>query len=131
VHEIRALLAAIRSHQHGCHMLVGDFNTLAPDEPLNVRALPPRLRVLVWMSGGRIRWRAIQAILDAGYVDGFRVVHPDQTGLTFPVWSPHVRLDYAFVPAAFVSKLAACEVVTAPITAGASDHFPLLTEIEV
>ena len=27
---------------------------------------------LVWLSGGRIRWRTIQIVLDAGYVDAFR-----------------------------------------------------------
>src|SRR5687767_7120589 len=30
--ELRAMLAAIRRHQHGPHVLVGDFNTLAPGE---------------------------------------------------------------------------------------------------
>ncbi|MEO7190722.1 MAG: endonuclease/exonuclease/phosphatase family protein [Vicinamibacterales bacterium] len=130
VRELRALVQAIGQHQHGFHMLLGDFNTLAPNEPLNVWALPARLQVLVWMSGGRIRWRTIQSILDAGYVDGFRMRHPDVQGLTFPTWSPHVRLDYAFVPTPFVSRLLSCEVVRDPATRDASDHFPLLSEID-
>jgi exodeoxyribonuclease III len=129
--EIRALVAAIRQHQHGFHLLTGDFNTLAPGEPLDVWALPPRLRVLVWMSGGRIRWRTIHSIIEAGYVDGFRARHPGEPGLTFPTWSPHVRLDYLFVPAGYAARLESCDVVLDPRTRDASDHFPLLSQIDV
>ena len=65
-------------------MLAGDFNTLAPGATLDVGRLPLRLRPFVWLSGGRINWRTIQTVLDAGYVDAFRVKHPDDPGLTFP-----------------------------------------------
>src|SRR5688572_31206346 len=84
--ELRALLAVIRQHQHGAHVLVGDFNTLAPGELLDIRKLPARLRALVWLSVGRIRWRTIQTILDSGYVVAFRRLHPDLVGCTFPTW---------------------------------------------
>lgn len=127
--ELRALLLSIAKHQDGLHVLVGDFNTLAPGELLELRKLPPRLRALVWLSGGRVRWRAIQAILEAGYLDAFRQQHADDRGFTFPTWEPHLRLDFAFVPAAFASRLRSCEVVTTPGARDASDHFPLLTEI--
>ena len=80
VHELRALLQSIERHQHGFHILAGDFNTLAPNEPLQVSRLPLRLRPLVWLGGGRIRWRTIQTVLDARYADAYRQVHPDATG---------------------------------------------------
>jgi exodeoxyribonuclease-3 len=127
--ELGALLGAIAEHQHGPHVLAGDFNTLAPGETLDFRLLPHRLRALVWLSGGRIRWRTIQAVLDRGYVDAFRMHHPDEAGLTFPAWSPHVRLDYAFVPSAFSAGARSCEVVTSPETSAASDHLPLVTDV--
>ena len=129
VFELRALLAAIQQHQHGPHALVGDFNTLAPGELLDVRKLPARLRALVWLSGGRIRWRTIQTILDAGYADAFRHLHPDLVGCTFPTWDPHVRLDYLFVPSAVVRTVSRCEVLASDHTRQASDHFPLLAEL--
>ena len=88
-----------------------------------------RLRALVWMSGGRIRWRTIQIILNAGYVDGFRRLHPDDPGLTFPVWDPHVRLDYVFASAGQAERLLTCEVIRHPPPTEPSDHFPLLAEI--
>jgi exodeoxyribonuclease III len=131
VRELRALLAGIRQHQHGFHVLAGDFNTLAPGELLDVRALPYRLRALVWMSGGRIRWRTIQEILDARYVDGFRALHPSDPGFTFPTWRPHVRLDYVFVPGLHLERLTSCRVVHDPQVNAASDHFPLLAEIAI
>ncbi len=129
-YELRALLAAIARHQHGPHVLIGDFNTLAPGEILDLRHLPRRLRALVWLSGGRIRWRTIQIVLDDGYLDGFRLLHPEGIGFTFPTWRPHVRLDYAFVPRGFAARLRACEIVNGPDTADASDHFPLFAEFD-
>jgi endonuclease/exonuclease/phosphatase family metal-dependent hydrolase len=130
-YELRALLTSIARHQEGPHVLVGDFNTLAPGELLDVRKLPPRLRALVWLSGGQIRFRTIQTVLDGGYSDAFKQVQPNGRGETFPTWGPYVRLDYLFVPHAFVSTIRTCEVVKTPATRGASDHFPLLTEIEI
>jgi len=130
VFELRALLKSIQRHQDGLHVLTGDFNTLAPGELLDARTLPQRLRALVWLSGGRIRWRTIQVVLDAHYVDGYRVLHPNDAGLTFPTWAPHVRLDYVFIPSGFVSHLRSCEVVTGPEVARASDHLPLLAELD-
>ena len=128
-YELRALLVAIQQHQHGPHVLVGDFNTLAPGEMLDFRKLPTRLRTLVWLSGGRIRWRTVQGVLDAGYVDAFRSLQPDLVGYTFPTWDPHVRLDYLFVPKPCVERVTACRVFSANEVREASDHFPLLAEL--
>jgi exodeoxyribonuclease-3 len=119
----------VARHQHGLHVLAGDFNTIAPDETLNVSALPTRLRALVWISGGRIRWRTIHILLSSGYVDAFRTLHRDRPGQTFPAWNPHVRLDYVFVPAAFADRVRACDVLTGDDTRGASDHLPVLADI--
>jgi endonuclease/exonuclease/phosphatase family metal-dependent hydrolase len=131
IYELRALLAGIGREQPGPHALVGDFNTLAPGEMLDFRKLPGRLRALVWLSGGRVRWRTIQIVLDSGYVDAGRYCRPDVVGYTFPTWDPHVRLDYLFVPGGFVHAVRRCEVVAHAQTAEASDHFPLFGEIEV
>jgi exodeoxyribonuclease-3 len=128
-YELRALLVAIQQHQSGPHALVGDFNTLAPGELFDVRKLPARLRALVWLSGGRIRWRTIQTVLDAGYTDAFRHLQPDVVGYTFPTWDPHVRLDYLFVPKPFLDRVERCQVFTSDQVRAASDHHPLLAEL--
>lgn len=128
--ELRALLESIRRHQEGFHVLAGDFNTLAPGELLDLRKLPGRLRALVWLSGGRVRWRTIQIVLDGGYADGFRARHPADPGYTFPTWDPHVRLDFIFLPAPSLARLRSCEIVGGAEAATASDHLPLLAEFE-
>jgi exodeoxyribonuclease-3 len=127
--ELRSLLAAIRAYQDGPHVLVGDFNTVAPGDLFDFRHLPARLRALVWLSGGRVRWRTIQAVLDAGYRDVFRRLHPERVGYTFPSWRPHVRLDYLFVPDAFVGQIVSCDVWEGPATREASDHLPIVGEL--
>lgn len=128
--ELTSLLRGIERYQTDCHVLAGDFNTLAPGELLDFRHLPGRLRALVWLSGGRVRWRTIQLVLDAAYVDSFRTLHPNEPGYTFPAWNPHVRLDFVFVPGRCISRLERCEIVRHPATAEASDHFPVLAEID-
>jgi exodeoxyribonuclease III len=129
VRELRSLLAAVQRDDRD-HIVVGDFNTVAPDERLDVARLPRRLRVLVWLSGGRIRWQTIAIMLGAGYVDGFRSLHDSEPGYTFPTWDPHVRLDYLFLPKTSSCRLIACEVVREPsLIERASDHFPLRAEL--
>ncbi len=131
--ELRAMLGAIRARAHGFHVVTGDFNTLAPGEPFDLHKLPRRLRPFVWMSGGNIRWRTIDSIVKAGYVDGWRHRHPAVPSMpTFPTWDPHLRLDYVFVPAMFADRLTSCEVVREPSeVTTASDHFPVLATLDV
>jgi endonuclease/exonuclease/phosphatase family metal-dependent hydrolase len=104
---------------------------VAPGELLDLGKLPYRLRALVWLSGGHIRWRTIQTILDAGYADAFRHLHPDLVGSTFPTRDPHVRLDYLFVPGGDVASVRSVDIVTTAPAPEASDHFPLLSEVDV
>jgi exodeoxyribonuclease-3 len=130
VFELRALLRTVARRQGGFHVLAGDFNTLAPGELLTVGRLPFRLRPFVWLSGGRIRWRTIQTVLDAGYVDAYRLKHPGEPGMTMPTWDPHVRLDYVFVPDSAAGRVIACDVVTSHDAASASDHFPVVADLQ-
>jgi exodeoxyribonuclease-3 len=130
VREIRALLKSIERHQAGFHVLVGDFNTLAPGEILDVRRMPAWIRGLVWLSGRDIQRETIQLMRDSGYIDGYRLLHPAEKGYTFPVWDPHLRLDYVFIPTQFADKLIRCEVVNQTEAVGASDHFPLFAELQ-
>lgn len=131
--EIRSLLDGIKRHQDGFHVLVGDFNTLAPGELLEVGRMPAWIRALIWISGRKLQRETIQFVLDAGYSDGYRMQHPDDKGYTFPTWDPHVRLDYVFVPQKFKERLIKSEVITEPRerVKAASDHCPFLVELEL
>lgn len=130
--EIQSLLKSIERHRTGFHVIVGDFNTLAPGEVFNLQLMPLWIRAMIWLSGRDIRRDTIQTILDAGYRDGFRALYPNKKGYTFPVWQPHVRLDYIFLPRDRFGNLKHCQVVKHPraVTA-ASDHFPLLAHLEI
>jgi endonuclease/exonuclease/phosphatase family metal-dependent hydrolase len=68
-------------------------------------------------------------MLDAGYADVFRSLHPDDPGLTLPTSQPQVRLDYMFVPTADLGRVVRCDVIRTPPARDASDHFPLLVEL--
>lgn len=131
VKEIRALLKSIERHQHGFHVLVGDFNTIAVGEILDVRRMPAWIRGLVWLSGRDIQRETIQILRAAEYLDAYRYLHPDEKGYSFPVWDPHLRLDYVFVPKVFADRLLECEVLARlSVATSASDHFPLLAKLD-
>lgn len=129
--ELRALLRSIAHHQHGFHVLAGDFNTVAPGELLDVGALPRRVRAAMWVSGGRVRWRTIQIVLESGYIDAFRTRHPADPGLTLPASGPQVRLDYVFLPSTHAARLQQCDVIRSESARAASDHLPLLATLDV
>ncbi|MFL6373807.1 MAG: endonuclease/exonuclease/phosphatase family protein [Pyrinomonadaceae bacterium] len=127
--EIQAALDHVKQFENEFHFLTGDFNTLAPGELLNMQKLPTKYKVLAFLLGGRISFRAIKIMLDAGYLDCYRLYHKDP-GFTFPAWDPHVRLDYAFTPAKFAERIKSCAVMTEiPDPAKATDHLPLITEV--
>jgi endonuclease/exonuclease/phosphatase family metal-dependent hydrolase len=128
--EIRALLAGIKEHQHGFHLILGDFNALAPGERLQVERMPGWIRAMVWLSGRDIARDTIQTMIDAQYADVWRRLHPDDPGYTFPTWDPHVRLDYAFTPVRHADRVTRFDVVRAPdVVATASDHHPIAVTV--
>ena len=129
--EFRALMRSVAYHEDRFHVLAGDFNTIAPSDKLEIRTLPLYLRQLIWLSGGAVRWRAIQTVLDAGYADAFRMLHPDDAGFTLPTANPQVRLDYVFAPRSHAARVLACEVVRHPAAVGASDHFPVMADLQI
>jgi exonuclease III len=95
--------------------------------------MPWWLRLLLRFDGG-IHTRVIQMFLDAGFVDGFRRLHPEALGFTLPAINPSVRLDYAMLSPDLVPRLRACapiapDGITSPLVR-ASDHLPLLIEFD-
>ena len=137
--ELRGLLDGIKEQlvrekdSFAFHVLAGDFNALAPGERFDSSPMPRWIRGMIWLSGRDIARSTIQMMQTDGYIDAWRAVHSDQEaepGYTFPVWAPHVRLDYVFTPARYAPCFTSCEVRRTPAQAQtASDHFPLLVEI--
>jgi endonuclease/exonuclease/phosphatase family metal-dependent hydrolase len=107
--EIQSLLKGIERYREGMHVLVGDFNTLAPGELLDVRRMPAWIRALIWLSGRDIQRDTIKLVAAAKYVDGYRRLLPEQ----------------------FAQRLLSCEVINkTPAALTASDHFPLLAQLD-
>lgn len=137
--ELRGLLDGIQAqlkreeNAFAFHVLAGDFNALAPGEKLDPSHMPRWIRGMIWLSGRDIARSTIEMMQSDGYIDAWRARYASrekEPGYTFPVWDPHVRLDYVFTPAEYATRFTACEVRRSPeVVRTASDHFPLLVEI--
>lgn len=137
--ELRGLLDGIHEqlkrekNAFAFHILAGDFNALAPGERFDSSPMPRWIRGMIWLSGRDIARSTIEMMQNDGYVDAWRALYADhegEPGYTFPVWNPHVRLDYVFTPSEYASRFTSCEVRHEPAAVRtASDHLPLLVEI--
>jgi exodeoxyribonuclease-3 len=123
--EIPAILDALRPLRSQPHLLVGDFNALCPGDPVGT---PPR-EVEKWGEAveGAPR-EAIQLILEAGYVDCYRRLHPRSRGYTYPADHPWMRLDYIFASPSMAARLRACDIVRGGESKRASDHLAIWAE---
>ena len=127
--QVRALLLYIRQTAPERHLLAGDFNTVAPGDRTSLAEAPLWVKAQTWFQLGDIQRWTLKPLLDAGYVDCFRELHPEEDGFTLPSSNPQVRLDYMFVAPTMVDALQECRVVTSPeIAALASDHLPVLAK---
>lgn len=114
-------------------LIVGDFNSIAPGDAPVIRRMPWWVRLLLRFDGG-VHTRVIQMFLDAGFIDGYRRLHPEALGFTLPAVNPSVRLDYALLAPDVIDRLRSCapvepEGITSPLLR-ASDHLPLLTVLD-
>lgn len=131
VREVKFLLEVSSKCKEFPHLLVGDFNAIAPGDAVKIEQMPAWIRLLIWLSGKRIQREAIKTLLQSGFVDSFRWLHPDQDGFTLPTPTPHVRLDYMFLPPALSKHLRECSVIKTAIALKASDHYPLLAVLDI
>ncbi len=131
MYQVRALLRYILQTAPGQHLLAGDFNAIARGDRASLAEAPLWVKAQTWLQLGQIpRW-ALKPLLDAGYVDCFRKLHPEEDGFTLPSPRPQVRLDYIFAAPPLVEALRGCRVITSPgKVASASDHLPVLAEFE-
>ncbi len=131
VREVTALLQLAEVYRERPHILLGDFNAIAPSDVVEIRRMPRWIRLLIRVGAGQITTDAVRTVLNNDYLDSYRMLHPDEPGTTIPSWSPHIRLDYAFVPQRFGACVTESAVVRDGSVALASDHCPLLTVMDV
>jgi exodeoxyribonuclease-3 len=92
-------------------VLVGDFNAIHPRD--EVGAPVEELE--------HVSRRPVELLLEAGLLDSFRELHPDDPGWTYVAWQPWARLDYVLSR----ELPRSCEVVESD----ASDHFALVADL--
>ena len=201
IKEISAVLTDINDEPPLPHMLIGDFNALAPGDDILATAFFRRMNelrragLLVGASNGTLtplsvdapgrasdvedRWRragvdprliggipvlprvvspltmglpvshgmdrflgrlierwTVERLLNEGYVDCYRRVHPRARGLTCATWQLSARVDYVFATRDLAAKVLMADVVGGrtwadPDAAVASDHYPIVAEFSV
>ncbi len=131
--EVKAILGCTRRQPSLPTLVLGDFNTNAPDDNVHVASMPWYLKLMILIQGNRIFRFAIQAMLMAGFSDCFRKVHADDDGFTLPPPRPNARLDYIFADTLLSPRLRECAVVREPVTAveKASDHYPVMAVFDL
>ncbi|MEH0841943.1 endonuclease/exonuclease/phosphatase family protein [Micromonospora sp. CPCC 205711] len=122
-------------------LLAGDLNTLEPgaDHTERVARLPAAYRRRHLRRDGRtVETRAVGGLLAAGLVDLWAATGaPPDEGLTAP--TEHgggaefsgMRLDYVFGTPALAARLRSCRVVRGGETEYASDHYPVVAELDL
>ena len=127
LHEVRQLIQLVDSLKSP-HLLIGDFNAVAPGDRVAFSRMPIWLKLMIGLNGG-VQSRALGTLIKHGYIDVFRHLHPDDHGYTLPPPRPNTRLDYAFVPTNLIGRIEDCSVVRQPDAVNvASDHYPLLID---
>ncbi|HEX2772043.1 MAG TPA: endonuclease/exonuclease/phosphatase family protein [Micromonosporaceae bacterium] len=133
------LVSAYRRSAGGLALLMGDLNTLDPwtDHAAAVERLPPPYRGRhLRARSSAVDSRAISRLDRAGLVDLFRHAGrgEPQTAATTQGGGAEfsgMRLDYVFGTPAVAARTRWCEVVRGGAAERASDHYPVLAELDL
>jgi exodeoxyribonuclease-3 len=131
VAEVHAILDILQ-RQNRPHILVGDFNSLHLSDRTDIQTYlatasePGEERI----SEDQIPRRVIPLLLEAGYIDCYRALHPDAPGYTYKLPTPALRLDYIFISPSLREHLSECDVITTEEAKIASDHLPVQAVFE-
>ncbi len=128
--EVQAILSILQQRGSQPHLLVGDFNSLRPGDPIDVASYlsASAEEGEEQMREDQFSREVIPLLLQAGYTDCYRAKHPDTAGYTYKLPTPSLRLDYLFASPALATRLSASDVVTTDEARIASDHLPVWAE---
>jgi exodeoxyribonuclease III len=120
--------------EEGVPVLVGgDFNVIPED--IDCHKPSSWIKDALFQPEPRARYRAL---LDLGYTDAFRSLHPDETG-QFTFWdyfrqafekNRGIRIDHFLLSPQVADRLASCEIDRGPrAQERPSDHTPIMVEL--
>jgi len=131
--EIAVILDVFAAHRQSNrpHLLAGDFNANSPMQRLDLQKCKQKTRQEWQANGGKIPRRAVQKILDAGYVDTLYAARGEMAGEigSFTTQEPGQRVDYVFAFGIPRQKITEAWVEQDRLAKYASDHFPIGVEI--
>jgi exodeoxyribonuclease III len=118
---------------HQRHVLCGDFNANSPVQRIDIARCKKATQKEYQANGNVIPRRAVQRILDAGYLDALQVADPAaaETGATFTTQHAGQRVDYCFTHGFQRSEIRSAWIETDRLAKYASDHFPIGAEIQI
>ena len=117
----------------GATVIGGDFNVIPED--IDCHKPESWIKDALFQPEPRARYRAM---LERGYIDAFRSLHPDLAG-AFTFWdyfrnafehNRGIRIDHFLLSPAAGARLASCEIDKGPRAQDRpSDHTPIVVEI--
>jgi exonuclease III len=113
------------------HLLAGDFNADSPVQEIDPNECKPATRKAWEENGRQIPRRAVERLLEAGYVDTLHALHPDVAKRTasFTTQYPGQRVDYIF-SFGVEGRLKNAWIEQDRLAKYASDHFPVGLEVD-
>ena len=131
--QLRSVRAWTVRDRNRPHVVMGDFNAISPWDFVG------RKEKLVDLShhpkgsnlcGGEEGPRVIAQMEKAGYTDSYRLHGPPSQGSFIPATDQPIRIDYIFASQPLAPRVTRCEIVQEAAGIEASDHRPLLADIE-
>ncbi len=114
------------------HLILGDFNALAETDYPDAGAQARLAAYQAERGWPTPAFDVVRQVLKAGYLDSFVAAgEPSGAGATFPADAPERRIDYIFLPAMWRDALKCCSPARSEPVSIASDHLPVLAEIDV
>lgn len=130
--ELEIVLRRFSEHRLASqpHVLLGDFNANSPLQQIEISRCTPRTRREWQANGGHLPCRAIQRLLEAGYVDVLEAVDPQtaRSGGTFSTQYPGQRVDFIFTHGIDRARFQRAWIERDRLAQFASDHYPVAVE---
>lgn len=118
-------------------ILMGDMNSLSPNDAYHPSIVESfnEMQMKKFTTNGKLRFDAISKILSKGYIDsavqlGKNGAHTAPTAINEHSAHSNMRLDYIFVSESLAPYLQNYKVVKNELTEKASDHYPVVVELQ-
>ncbi len=137
VRELDAVLAMAVPFKSVPHIIAGDFNAQHPQQRIDLNKAPNFIKQRLGTDAQgtlpeQLPRDAIAKMLTAGYTDAHAIGRqPEAFEPTFTTAHPVFRLDYIFLSPHLQHAVSSCRSVCHPMTRFASDHLPVLAEVNM